>query len=184
MYDKAYDQSDSADLESEGRVMSNVINMGGSGANVQSKTVKSTATQQTITPPAGVDGFNPVIVQAVEPGAKVLYAEGVTATSGTQLSVPNTEGITKVKAVIISAKNNATGTVMTLTEAYDDSGNTLMGSLLGYDSGYFAFVQEDTSTGFLGASVSTSAIVFTRKAGLSTTQLSTTYPYKVMVIGY
>lgn len=164
--------------------MANVINMCGGGANVQSKTVKSTATQQTITPPAGVDGFNPVIVQAVEPGAKVLYAEGVTATSGTQLSVPNTKGITRVKAVIISARNNATGTVMALTEAYDDSGNTLMGSLLGYDSGYFAFVQEDTSLGFLSASVSTSAIAFTRKTGVSTTQLSTTYPYKVMVIGY
>lgn len=164
--------------------MANVINMCGGGANVQSKTVKSTATQQTITPPAGVDGFNPVIVQAVEPGAKVIYAEGVTATSGTQLSVPNTEGITSVKAVIISAKNNSSGTVMTLTEAYDDSGNTLMGSLLAYDSGYYAFVQEDTSLGFLGASVSTSAIVFARKTGTSTTQFSTTYPYKVMVIGY
>lgn len=165
-------------------MMANVINMGGSGANVQSKTVKSTATQQTITPPAGVDGFNPVIVQAVEPGAKVLYAEGVTATSGTQLSVPNTEGITRVKAVIISARNSATGTVMALTEAYGDSGNTLMGSLLGYDSGYFAFMQEDTSLGFLSASVSTSAIAFTRKTVVSTTQFSTTYPYKVMVIGY
>lgn len=164
--------------------MANVINMCGGVANVQSKTVKSTATQQTITPPAGVDGFNPIIVQAVEPGAKVIYAESVTATSGTQLSVPNTEGITKVKAVVISAKNNSSGTVMTLTEAYDDSGNTLMGSLLGYNSGYFAFVQEDTSLGFLDASVSTSAIAFTRNTGYVTTQFSTTYPYKVMVIGY
>lgn len=42
--------------------MANVINMGGGGANVQSKTVKSSQTQQTINPPDGVDGFNPVIV--------------------------------------------------------------------------------------------------------------------------
>lgn len=42
--------------------MANVINMGGSGANTESKTVKSSQTQQTIIPPDGVDGFNPVIV--------------------------------------------------------------------------------------------------------------------------
>ena len=42
--------------------MANVINMGGSGANIESKTVKSSQTQQTIIPPDGVDGGSPIII--------------------------------------------------------------------------------------------------------------------------
>ena len=64
MYDNAYDQSDSADLESEGRVMSNVINMGGGYANLQEKTISAAQTEQSVTPPSGVDGFSKVTVKA------------------------------------------------------------------------------------------------------------------------
>lgn len=45
--------------------MANVLNMGGGGANVESRTVKSTESTQTITPGDGVDGFNPVIVNPI-----------------------------------------------------------------------------------------------------------------------
>lgn len=60
MYDNAYNQSDSADLESEGRVMSNVINMGGSGANLQSKSINPSKVPYTAKPDTDYDGFSMV----------------------------------------------------------------------------------------------------------------------------
>ena len=186
MYDKAYDQSDSADLESEGRVMSNVINMGGSGANVQSKTVKSTATQQTITPPAGVDGFNPVIVQAVEPGAKVIYAEAVTPTSTTQMVVPNTEGLTRIKAIILLSNGSVGDGVISICDARDDSGNILMESMVATDSqstGYTVFYSRDTSSRYLVPTITSNSITLTRDTS-TITALFAIISYRVMIIGY
>ena len=73
--------------------MANVINMGGSGANIKSKTVKSSQTQQTITPPNGVDGFNPVIVSPF-----TLQSKTVTPSTSQQVVRPDTgkDGLSQV----------------------------------------------------------------------------------------
>ena len=97
MYDKAYDQSDSADLESEGRVMSNVINMGGSGANLQEKTVSAAQTEQSVTPPSGVDGFSKVTVKAAP-----LQTKGVVP-SYTQQRVTADAAYYGLEAVVVGA---------------------------------------------------------------------------------
>ena len=73
--------------------MANVINMGGGGANVQSKTVKSTTAKQTLTPPSGVDGFSPVIVSPM-----VLQEKTVTLSTSQQVLKPpsGVDGFSKV----------------------------------------------------------------------------------------
>ena len=73
--------------------MANVINMGGSGANIESKTVKSSQTQQTITPPDGVDGFNPVVVSPF-----VLQSKTVSPINAQQVIKPDTgkDGLSQV----------------------------------------------------------------------------------------
>lgn len=72
MYDNAYNQSDSADLESEGRVMSNVINMSGGAADLQSKTVNPSTSQQVVRPDTGKDGLSQVIVNAIKLQSKTV----------------------------------------------------------------------------------------------------------------
>ncbi len=48
--------------------MANVLNMSGGGKDpvVQSKSVKSTTSQQTVTAPSGVDGYNPITVEPIK----------------------------------------------------------------------------------------------------------------------
>lgn len=48
--------------------MANVLNMSGGGKApvVQSKSVKSTTSQQTVTAPSGVDGYNPITVEPIK----------------------------------------------------------------------------------------------------------------------
>ncbi len=76
--------------------MANVFNIGGSGANVQSKTVKSTLSQQRLTPDAGVDGFNPVIVSPM-----ALSALTVRSTNSRQVLTPPT-GIDGYNSIIVN----------------------------------------------------------------------------------
>lgn len=77
--------------------MANVINMGGGGANVQSKTVKSSQTQQTINPPEGVDGFNPVIVSPF-----TLQSKTANPSTVQQTIKPDT-GVDALNQVFVSA---------------------------------------------------------------------------------
>lgn len=79
--------------------MANVINMGGGGANVQSKTVKSTTAKQTLTPPSGVDGFSPVIVSPM-----VLQEKVVTLSTSQQVLTPPS-GVDGFSKVTVPAKN-------------------------------------------------------------------------------
>lgn len=166
--------------------MANVINMGGSGANVQSKTVQSTTVQQTLTPPAGVDGFNPVIVQPVGPGAKVIYAAAVTPTNPSQMIVPNTEGITRIKAIILLLNESSADSVISLCDVRDDSGNILMTSMVAGDSQstrYLVFYARDVSSGYLAPTVTSDAITLTRVTSTITTPFAIA-SYRVMIIGY
>lgn len=72
MYDNAYNQSDSTDLESEGRVMSNVINMSGGAADLQSKTVNPSTSQQVVRPDTGKDGLSQVTVTPIKLQSKTV----------------------------------------------------------------------------------------------------------------
>lgn len=72
MYNNTYNQSDSADLESEGRVMSNVINMSGGAADLQSKTVNPSTSQQVVRPDTGKDGLSQVTVNAMKLQSKTV----------------------------------------------------------------------------------------------------------------
>lgn len=166
--------------------MANVINMGGSGANVQSKTVQSTSVQQLLTPPAGVDGFNPVIVQPVDPGAKVIYAEAVTPTSTTQMVVPNTEGLTRIKAIILLSNESVGDGIISICDARDDSGNVLMESIVAPDSqstGYTVFYSRDTSLAYLVPTITSDSITLTRDTS-TITVLFAIASYRVTIIGY
>lgn len=166
--------------------MANVINMCGGGANVQSKTVQSTSVQQLLTPPAGVDGFSPVIVQPVDPGAKVIYAEAVTPTSTTQIVVPNTEGLTRIKAIILLSNESVGDGVISICDARDDSGNVLMESMVATDSqstGYTVFYNRDTSYRYLVPTITSDSITLTRDTS-TITVLFAIVSYRVMIIGY
>ena len=57
--------------------MANVLNMSGGGKDpvVQSKSVKSTTSQQTVTAPSGVDGYNPITVEPIKLQQKTAYPE-------------------------------------------------------------------------------------------------------------
>lgn len=76
--------------------MANVFNIGGFGANVQSKTVKSTLSQQRFTPDDGVDGFNPLIVSPM-----ILSTLTVRSSDSTQSFTPPT-GVDGYSSVIVN----------------------------------------------------------------------------------
>lgn len=54
--------------------MANVLNMSGGGKDpvIQSKSVKSTESRQTVTAPSGVDGYNPITVEPIKLQAKTV----------------------------------------------------------------------------------------------------------------
>lgn len=54
--------------------MANVLNTfgGGKAPVIQSKSVKSTTSQQTVTAPSGVDGYNPITVEPIKLQAKTV----------------------------------------------------------------------------------------------------------------
>jgi len=103
--------------------MANVINMGGSGANIESKTVKSSQTQQTITPPDGIDGFNPVIVSPF-----VLQSKTVSPSTSQQTVKPDTgmDGLSQVtvNAMKLQSKSVSPSTSQQIIKA-DSSYNGL-----------------------------------------------------------
>lgn len=91
--------------------MANVMNLGGSGANVQSKTVKSSQTTQTITPEDGVDGFNPIIVNPF-----VIQSKTVNPSTSQQVVKPDTgkDGLSQVTVNAIKLQNKS------VTPGYND----------------------------------------------------------------
>ena len=114
MYDNAYNQSDSADLESEGRVMSNVINMSGGAADLQSKTVNPSTSQQVVRPDTGKDGLSQVTVNAMK-----LQSKTVSPSTSQQIIRPdsNYNGLSQVTidGVALQAKTvGASGVSHTL----------------------------------------------------------------------
>ena len=88
MCDNAYNQSDSADLESEGRVMSNVINMSGGAADLQSKTVNPSTSQQVVRPDTGKDGLSQVTVNAIKLQSKSV---GMSRMGGSTAVYPDSD---------------------------------------------------------------------------------------------
>lgn len=82
--------------------MANVLNMSGGGKApvIQSKSVKSTESRQTVTAPSGVDGYNPITVEPIKLQAKTVTPKRtneqtvVTADSGKDgLSQVTVEGV-------------------------------------------------------------------------------------------
>lgn len=102
MYDNAYNQSDSADLESEGRVMSNVINMSGGAADLQSKTVSPSTSQQVVRPDTGKDGLSQVTVNAMK-----LQSKTVNLTSNYAIYTPDSvyDGFSQISVKVPSTTN-------------------------------------------------------------------------------
>lgn len=77
--------------------MANVINMGGGYANLQEKTVSAAQTEQSVTPPSGVDGFSKVTVKAAP-----LQTKGVVP-SYTQQRITADEDYYGLEAVVVGA---------------------------------------------------------------------------------
>mgnify|MGYP004520029261 CR=1 FL=1 len=82
--------------------MANVLNMSGGGKDpvIQSKSVKSTESRQTVTAPSGVDGYSPITVEPIKLQAKTVTPKRtnentiVTADSGKDgLSYVIVEGV-------------------------------------------------------------------------------------------
>lgn len=102
MYDNAYNQSDSADLESEGRVMSNVINMSGGAADLQSKTVNPSTSQQVVRPDTGKDGLSQVTVTPIK-----LQSKTVSPSTSQQIVKPDSSynGLSQVTVNSVSLQS-------------------------------------------------------------------------------
>lgn len=99
--------------------MANVLNMGGGGANVESKTVKSAKTTQTITPGDGVDGFNPVTVQPIKLASVTVPALGEAKTIVPPTGYDGIEEVVVVESYRVDRKDG-------WTEDYDSSSFALI----------------------------------------------------------
>lgn len=119
MYDNAYNQSDSADLESEGRVMSNVINMSGGAADLQSKTVNPSTSQQVVRPDTGKDGLSQVTVNAMK-----LQSKTASPSTSQQIIRPdsNYNGLSQVTVNGVALQAKQVGVTDGYRELYPDSG--------------------------------------------------------------
>ena len=109
MCDNAYNQSDSADLESEGRVMSNVINMSGGAADLQSKTVNPSTSQQVVRPDTGKDGLSQVTVNAMKLQSKSDTPASLPTTYSPSSGNDGLSYVTVLKPPDLVAENILTG---------------------------------------------------------------------------
>lgn len=109
MCDNAYNQSDSADLESEGRVMSNVINMSGGAADLQSKTVNPSTSQQVVRPDTGKDGLSQVTVNAMRLQNKSNTPASLPTTYSPDSGYDGLSRLTVLKPPDLVAENILTG---------------------------------------------------------------------------
>lgn len=165
--------------------MANVINMVGGGANIQSKTVKSSDVKQTITPPDGVDGFSPVIVEAVVPGAKEVYLDSVTPVNDSKIVIQGT-AIRRVSAVFIQSVSEAAGCVSTISEVYYFDGSVATASFLAASSeggGWIAFKNSRVAKAYLEVSVVNGTIELSRYYGDVSSRFAIA-PHRVLVVGY
>ena len=154
--------------------------------NLQSKTVTPGTADISVTKDAEYDALGTVLVKGVTPGAKVIYNTSVTPTSTTQMVVPNTEGITSIKAIVLLLNESAYDCVMTLYDVRDDTGNILMTSMVFADSQTTrnsVFSGRDTSLGYLTPTVSNEGITLTRITSEVTTPFAIA-SYRVMIVGY
>ena len=100
--------------------------------------------------------------------------------------VPNTKGLTRVKAIILLSNGSVGDGVISICDARDDSGNILMESMVATDSqstGYTVFYSRDTSSGYLVPTITSSSITLTRDTS-TITALFAIISYRVMIIGY
>ena len=165
--------------------MANVINMVSGGANIQSKTVKSSDVKQTIMPPEGIDGFSPVIVEPVVPGAKELYFESVTPVNDSKIVIQGT-AISRVSAVFLQSVSDAAGCVSTISEIYKLDGSVAAASFVASSStgtGWSVFKNSDVTKAYLTASVVAGTIELSRYYGDVTPRFAIA-PYRVFVVGY
>lgn len=165
--------------------MANVINMVGGGANIQSKTVKSSDVKQTITPPDGVDGFSPVIVEAVVPGAKEVYLDSVTPVNDSKIVIQGT-AIRRVSAVFIQSVSEAAGCVSTISESYYFDGSVAAASFVAANStgdSWIAFKNSNVAKAYLEASVVNGTIELSRYYGDVSSRFAIA-PHRVLVVGY
>lgn len=153
--------------------------------NLQSKTITPGASDISVTKDAAYDALGSVLVKGVTPGAKVIYNASVTPTSTTQMVVPNTEGVTRIKAILLLLNESAYDCVLTMYDARGDTGNILMTSMVVVDSQTArnsVFSGRDTSPGYLTPTISNEGITLTRITSEVTTPFAIA-SYRVMIVG-
>ena len=150
---------------------------------LQNKTVTPGASDISVTKDAAYDALGSVLVKGVTPGAKVIYNASITPTSTTQMIVPNTEGITSIKAIMLLLNDASNVGVLSICEARDDAGGILEETLIGNSNGYTVFYGKDTSAGYLTAAMNGTQITLTRNTTFVTTPFAIA-SYRVMIIGY
>lgn len=96
--------------------------VGGGSAELQSKTVKPTTSEQKITPDDGYDGLSDVIVNAMK-----LQTRAVTPTTSSQTITPSSlyDGLAKVTVNAISTQSKTVAPTSESQTVYPDSGKYL-----------------------------------------------------------